>query len=79
MTTKELDPVHEEHLNALIEAHDRLVEARRAQKEYLRDVHNLISEGFKSGIGGPNLAKASGLSLPRVYQIREQYAQTSKS
>jgi hypothetical protein len=31
----------------------------------------LIREGFESGIPGEKLAEAAGLSVPRVYQIRD--------
>jgi hypothetical protein len=31
----------------------------------------LIREGFDSGIPGEQLADAAGLSVPRVYQIRD--------
>lgn len=31
----------------------------------------LIREGFEAGIPGAPLAEAAGLSLPRVYQIRD--------
>jgi hypothetical protein len=34
-------------------------------------LRRLISEGFKEGIVGETLAEAAGLSLPRVYQIRD--------
>jgi hypothetical protein len=31
----------------------------------------LIREGFKRGIPGEPFAEAAGLSVPRVYQIRD--------
>jgi hypothetical protein len=30
-----------------------------------------ISEGFEQGLSGEQLAEAAGLSVPRVYQIRD--------
>jgi|GEM_PF-5174537 len=60
---------------------DQLVLIRRAAKlrERRRDafdvadaeLRQLISEGFDQGIPGEKLADAAGLSLPRVYQIRD--------
>jgi hypothetical protein len=35
------------------------------------ELRRLIREGFKHGIPGEQLAQAAGLSLPRVYQIRD--------
>jgi hypothetical protein len=34
-------------------------------------LRRLTSEGVKEGIVGEKLAEAAGLSLPRVYQIRD--------
>jgi hypothetical protein len=60
---------------------DQLALIRRAAK--LRDrrrvafddadseLRRLISEGFERGIPGEQLAEAAGLSVPRVYQIRD--------
>lgn len=42
-------------------------EFNAADKEFRR----LIREGFEQGITGEQLAEAAGLSLPRVYQIRD--------
>jgi hypothetical protein len=60
---------------------DQLALIRRAAKlrERRRDafdvadaeLRQLISEGFDQGIPGEKLADAAGLSLPRVYQIRD--------
>jgi hypothetical protein len=60
---------------------DQLALIRRAAKlrERRRDafdvadaeLRQLISEGFEQGIPGEKLADAAGLSLPRVYQIRD--------
>ena len=35
------------------------------------NVCRLIREGFEQGIPGEKLAEAAGLSVPRVYQIRD--------
>ena len=35
------------------------------------ELRRLIREGFESGIPGEQLADAAGLSVPRVYQIRD--------
>ena len=34
-------------------------------------LHRLIREGFENGIPGEKLAEAAGLSVSRVYQIRD--------
>lgn len=61
----------EDHL-ALIKRAARL---RERQQDKLRDaddeLRRLIREGFEQGISGERLAKAAGLSVPRVYQIRD--------
>lgn len=35
------------------------------------DLRRLIREGFEHGIPGEQLAQAAGLSMSRVYQIRD--------
>ncbi len=35
------------------------------------EVRRLIREGFDQGIASEKLAEAAGLSVPRVYQIRD--------
>jgi hypothetical protein len=35
------------------------------------ELRRLIGEGFDQGITGEQLAEAAGLSVPRVYQIRD--------
>jgi hypothetical protein len=35
------------------------------------ELRRLIREGFEHGIPGEQLADAAGLSVPRVYQIRD--------
>jgi hypothetical protein len=35
------------------------------------ELRRLIREGFKHGIPGEQLARAAGLSMSRVYQIRD--------
>jgi hypothetical protein len=60
---------------------DHLALIRRAAKQRERqqdklqiandELRRLIREGFEQGISGEQLAKAAGLSVPRVYQIRD--------
>jgi hypothetical protein len=60
---------------------DQLALIRRAAKVRERrqgafdeadaDLRRLIREGFERGIPGEQLAEAAGLSVPRVYQIRD--------
>lgn len=62
-------------------AMDQLARIRRAAKvrERARDAYadsdtelrRLIREGFSQGIAGEVLAEAAGLSMSRVYQIRD--------
>jgi hypothetical protein len=35
------------------------------------ELRRLIRKGFESGFPGEKLAEAAGLSVPRVYQIRD--------
>jgi hypothetical protein len=67
--------------HATITSMDQLARIRRAAKARgrARDVYDdsdvqlrrLIREGFSQGITGESLAEAAGLSLSRVYQIRD--------
>jgi hypothetical protein len=60
---------------------DQLARIRRAVKVRGRardvfddsdvELRRLIREGFSQGITGESLAEAAGLSLSRVYQIRD--------
>ena len=60
---------------------DQLALIRRAAKLRARrrgafdaadaELRQLIREGFDQGIAGEQLAEAAGLSVPRVYQIRD--------
>jgi hypothetical protein len=57
---------------ALIRRAAKLRERRRdAFADADADLRRLISEGFDQGIPGEQLAEAAGLSVPRVYQIRD--------
>jgi hypothetical protein len=57
---------------ALIRRAAKLRERRRgAFDEADAELRRLIREGFESGIPGEQLAKAAGLSVPRIYQIRD--------
>jgi hypothetical protein len=44
---------------------------RGAFDEADAELRRLIREGFGQGIAGERLAEAAGLSVPRVYQIRD--------
>jgi hypothetical protein len=60
-----------DHL-ALIRRTATLRERRRdAFDEADAELRRLIREGFEQGISGEKLAEAAGLSVPRVYQIRD--------
>jgi hypothetical protein len=57
---------------ALIRRAAKLRERRRAAFDAGdAELRQLIREGFAQGIPGDRLADAAGLSLPRVYQIRD--------
>ena len=57
---------------ALIRRAAKLRERRRdAFADADADLRRLIREGFDHGIPGEQLAEAAGLSVPRVYQIRD--------
>lgn len=72
--TKKVGPEQVEHLKSLADAKSELQRAREHEGEAMRRVHDMIREGFQMDISGIKLAKASGLSLPRVYQVREEVA-----
>jgi hypothetical protein len=44
---------------------------RGAFDEADTELRRLIREGFEQGLSGEHLAEAAGLSVPRVYQIRD--------
>jgi hypothetical protein len=57
---------------ALIRRAAKLRERRRAAFDDAdAELRRLIREGFNQGIPGEQLADAAGLSLARVYQIRD--------
>ncbi|WP_156747224.1 hypothetical protein [Mycobacterium sp. E2462] len=61
----------EDHL-ALVRNAAKERERRRAAFDDADDkLRRLIREGFEHGISGEKLAEAAGLSVPRVYQIRD--------
>ncbi|ASZ74796.1 hypothetical protein KHO57_gp108 [Mycobacterium phage Phabba] len=70
--TKKIGPEQHEHLKALSTAKNKLQRVREREDEAMREVHDKIREGFRMDISGIKLAKASGLSLPRVYQVRDE-------
>lgn len=52
--------------------HDKLRERRRGAFDAAdAELRCLIREGFEQGIPGEQLAEAVGLSMSRVYQIRD--------
>ena len=63
--------MEEEHLTLI----KRAARQRERQQGKLRDaddeLRRLIREGFEKGLSGEQIAKAAGLSAPRVYQIRD--------
>jgi hypothetical protein len=57
---------------ALIRRAATLRERRQgAFNEADAELRRLIREGFGQGIAGEKIAEAAGLSVPRVYQIRD--------
>jgi hypothetical protein len=46
-----------------------LAKARELQEVCMHAVHEEIRKGFRAGISGYKLSKASGMSLPRIYQL----------
>jgi hypothetical protein len=57
---------------ALIRRAAKLRERRRVAVDAAdAELRQLIREGFDQGIPGDQLAEAAGLSIPRVYQIRD--------
>jgi hypothetical protein len=61
----------EDHL-VLIRRAAKMRQRRRAALDEADDeLRQLIREGFEQGISGETLAEAAGLSVPRVYQIRD--------
>ena len=60
-----------DHL-ALIRRAAKLRDRRQAALDDAdAEFRRLIREGFEQGISGEKLAQAAGLSLARVYQIRD--------
>jgi hypothetical protein len=58
---------------ALIRRAAKLRERRRAAADDAdAELRRLICEGFEQHIPGEKLAEAAGLSVPRVYQIRDK-------
>jgi hypothetical protein len=51
--------------------HQRGPRRRVALDDAEAELRRLIREGFQQGITGEKLAEAAGLSVPRVYQIRD--------
>ncbi|OBJ00313.1 hypothetical protein A5624_08495 [Mycobacterium sp. 1482292.6] len=44
---------------------------RAALDEADAELRRLIREGFEQGLSGEKMAEAAGVSLPRVYQLRD--------
>jgi hypothetical protein len=57
-----------DHLSLIRRAVKRR-ERRRADDD--AEVRRLVREGFAQGIPGRQLAEAAGVSVPRIYQIRD--------
>jgi hypothetical protein len=57
--------------NARRKTHGRADRRRTALDDADAELRRLIREGFKHGIPGEQLAQAAGLSMSRVYQIRD--------
>ena len=68
----EIGPEQEEHLEALSTARDRLQQAQAVEDEATRHFRSLIRAGKKKSIDAAKLAQASGLSVPRIYQLLKQ-------
>jgi hypothetical protein len=57
---------------ALIRRAAKVRERRQAAADEAdAELRRLIREGFEQAISGEKLAEAAGLSVPRVYQIRD--------
>lgn len=55
-------------------------EVLEAKIKALRDSRDeLVIEAFRRGYGGTRIAQMSGLSVPRVYQIRDGYGERGES
>lgn len=67
---KKLTSDQEAIVSALeVEGRD-LAEVRSRAEVAMKAVHARVIQGFRAGISGYKLAKASGMSLPRIYQLR---------
>lgn len=68
---KAADDVRDGHVKRIAKA----AKARAKLQERLEaadaELHELIREGFRLGIGGQTIADTAGLSKPRAYQIRD--------
>jgi hypothetical protein len=60
-----------DHLALIRRAAKSRERRRSAFDEADAELRQLICEGFEQGIPGEKLAEAAGLSVPRVYQIRD--------
>lgn len=60
-----------EHLALIRRAAEQRESQRIAFETADAELRRLIREGFTQGISGEQLAEAAGLSLSRVYQIRD--------
>lgn len=60
-----------DHLARIRRAAKLRERARGAYDDCDADLRRLIREGFSLGIAGETLAEAAGLSMSRVYQIRD--------
>jgi hypothetical protein len=53
--------------------HDRalLARQRRSSKRTLEDLYHCIRDGLDLGMSATTLSKLSGVSVPRIYQIKD--------
>jgi DNA-directed RNA polymerase specialized sigma24 family protein len=60
-----------EHLELIRQAAEQRQARRDAFDTADAELRRLVVEGFEQGFPGEQLAEAAGLSLSRVYQIRD--------
>ncbi|GAS95777.1 Gp43 [Mycolicibacterium canariasense] len=60
-----------EHLALIRRAAKQRENRRQAFDAADEELRRLIREGFEQGLSGEQLAEAAGLSLSRIYQIRD--------
>lgn len=58
-------------LDRIAEVHDEVVDAELVVAKLMDKRDNLIRQAFKKGVPGTAIAATSGLSVPRVYQVKD--------